>query len=315
MSDHKDDNTNPILAKWLDGSITQDELESLKAEYSIEHLNMLKAATDQLETADFDENKFLGSVNAEVHGKTRTISETDTRPNSRAFLRIAASILLLIGVGLAVLFMTSRNETTYRTVAGEKKDFNLPDGSKVTLFGNSSVTFTEDNWDKERNISMAGNVFYNVKSGNTFQVEFDAGTVQVLGTEFEVFESNNFFKVKCFEGKVLTTAQKSKDTITLTEGSGVQLSQNGMLEEIEIESIKPDWDEKYSRYNKVPLSAVIIALENQFGININAEEIDQNTIVNVKFINNDLEKALFMTFAPYSIEFTIDDRSVTLNYK
>jgi len=49
---------------------------------------------------------------------------------------------------------------------------------------------------------LFGKAYFDVDKGKTFTVKTDLGTVQVLGTRFDVESRDSIFKVVCYEGSV-----------------------------------------------------------------------------------------------------------------
>ena len=72
----------------------------------------------------------------------------------------------------------------------------------MLLNSKSTITFNKHNWDTNRTLELNGEAFFDVEKGNTFTVKTSQGNVSVLGTEFNVNASVDFFRVSCYEGKV-----------------------------------------------------------------------------------------------------------------
>lgn len=103
------------------------------------------------------------------------------------------------------------------TARGESYQLQLPDGTKVWLNAQSSILYpTNINKQTSRKIELSGEAYFEVSKteDKTFEVETQRGTVQVLGTHFNVsdYADDNSAHITLVEGKVkvLNTAQESK---------------------------------------------------------------------------------------------------------
>mgnify|MGYP000523752318 CR=1 FL=1 len=53
-------------------------------------------------------------------------------------------------------------------------DYELPDGSKVKLMGNSSLSYNRVTWFWERKLQLLGKALFKVTPGKTFTVQTEA---------------------------------------------------------------------------------------------------------------------------------------------
>ena len=116
-----------------------------------------------------------------------------------AFLKIAALFVLLLGSALAFLFISGKKQKTnstvaiartniYKTPAGEKKIFILPDGSKIILNAASELTLAPDFGKTDRRVTLTGEAFFEVTHNKNlpFLVNTYHFQIKVLGTKFNV---------------------------------------------------------------------------------------------------------------------------------
>ncbi len=120
---------------------------------------------------------------------------------------LAASISLLAGVVGWLSWPGDHQTLVYQTRFGEWEKVSLPDGSKVHLNANSTLTLDKD-WSEEslRSVRLEGEAFFEVQkrpeSGSRFQVHTGDMVIEVLGTKFNV--QNRGIKTNVFleEGKI-----------------------------------------------------------------------------------------------------------------
>lgn len=76
----------------------------------------------------------------------------------------------------------------YTSLPGERKSFQLPDGSTVLMNGGSSIEVSKDFNTTDREISLKGEAYFNVthNAQKPFIIHTDNINVKVLGTEFDV---------------------------------------------------------------------------------------------------------------------------------
>ena len=192
-----------------------------------------------------------------------TTQRARTLPLRQVF-SIAASLLLLIGIGIfayqqfinAATAQFANNSTIVNTVT-------LPDGSSVTLAPRASLTFKEQ--DGKRLAALEGQAFFDVKHGeNTFAVEAGNLKVEVLGTSFTVnAEQEGAESVAVATGRVRVTADSQ--AVTLTKGE-TAVHKNGKLITKKQNNTKGDIKEFV--FNNTPLETAIKEIEKGMDVRI-----------------------------------------------
>lgn len=136
----------------------------------------------------------------------------------------AAAAVLVLVVGALALFTGGATETGSVTATAYETAI-LPDGSEVRLAPGARIDYSiEEGGD--RIIDLTGEAFFEVTKGNRFVVNTFAGQVEVIGTSFAVFATEDQFSVECVTGKVAVTAGEAKQHITA--GQAVK-KRNGTL--------------------------------------------------------------------------------------
>ncbi len=125
----------------------------------------------------------------------------------RTAIAVAAMILFIVSMSVWQFFLAPTNVMMQLTTNyGEIKTHLLPDGSKVILNANSSLTFKE-HWTNNttREVQLQGEAFFEVKKKSVreqFIVQTNKGTIQVLGTSFNVKQRTTAFEVALLEGSI-----------------------------------------------------------------------------------------------------------------
>lgn len=126
-------------------------------------------------------------------------------PIRRWVLRVAAAIVLLLGITMFLQVDPFSKEASYVTEFGEQLEFELPDGSQVVLNGNSRLTM--GTWGKEnREVFLEGEGYFKVAKdlvdSAKFTVHANGLDVVVLGTQFNVNSRNDLTEVALEEGSI-----------------------------------------------------------------------------------------------------------------
>ena len=299
-------NEETFLAEWLEGKLSDTELKNRisEADYSA-YLKLRKGLeiSDQLNASTEDSfNKIQEKI---ANKKTRV---RNLYPVSLS-IGVAASIILLFGL----FSILGNNVITHETNFGETKTISLLDGSEVILNSKSTISFNESDWEENRQLTLDGEAYFKVKKGNTFTVSTKNGSVIVLGTQFNVNSTNDFFDVVCYEGKVRVKTNSSahillpKQSVRKINGDSSDPSTTQLLQ--------PTWIDGESTFKSVPIKYVITALEDQYNIKIDSELIDDSTIFSGSFPHKNLNIALITVFDALHMKYNEKEkRTIKLRY-
>ncbi|MET4105097.1 FecR domain-containing protein [Hymenobacter sp. UYP22] len=116
----------------------------------------------------------------------------------------------------------------YATTFGQTSVLHLPDGTDVTLNGNSTIRYAvEASDDKPREVWLNGEAYFSVRhlpTNQRFVVHTDGGmNVEVLGTKFTVFRRRQESRVVLLSGKVrVAFADASRPAVVMKPGELVE---------------------------------------------------------------------------------------------
>ncbi|MCH4552134.1 FecR family protein [Aestuariibaculum lutulentum] len=295
-----------FLARWIAGELTGEELENFRKSEDYALYNKINEASQSLRVPEFNK--------AQVFDK---IQENTLKVNHKpkvkrlvpAWVYAAAAILVL---AFGVFYFTLR-ESQYTTGYSEQLAVVLPDESKVQLNANSELHFKSFNWENNRVLELSGEAFFDVEKGQKFRVETALGFVEVLGTEFNVVARDGYFEVQCREGKVQVTTMSDKEKTILVPGKAVRIV-NNKLETWTFKTSEPSWITGESSFYDTPMKQVILALENQYQITIDASQVDINKRYTGGFTHKDINLALRTVLIPmdFTYTFNADKRVIVL---
>lgn len=192
------------------------------------------------------------------------------------FLVYAAAVILIISLFISILPFNYIFNKKISTAYGEIKQVNLPDGSELTLFSNSNITWNAFNFKNQRVVYLDGEANFDIKhnqDATKFKVKTkNEVTVIVYGTEFRFFTRERGSKVELNKGviKLHYKEGKSKKTIALNPGESISLNKENKL--TERSTFNPDRNVEIKKhrfvFNNTPLSELKNLISENFGLGI-----------------------------------------------
>ena len=300
------DTQDSMLGRWIAGDLSEAELKEFESRPDFEDLKRIVEGTDALEAPPFDEAASWSrlSARAGLDEEEDEGAEAVEIPLQRSsFMRrnrwvgvaIAASIALLV-----VIFLNLSGDQINETVtfAGENQRVELPDGSTVDLNAGSKLRFSESNWDEERKLQLEGEAFFEVATGQRFTVTTPTGSVEVLGTSFNVRARETGLQVACYTGKVRVVKAGGEEAGILEPGKGLALGLDGSMETFSFQDAAPGWKNGTFSYEGESFSSVADEVERQFGIELVYRGLEDKRFTG-DFNKNNLKQALQSITIPY----------------
>ena len=193
---------------------TEDELSKLWA---------------RIDASDNEETNTRPSAGDSVAGELPVADVRQQARKDHAGIRVwhwAAAAMVLI----AVAFVYQFQSRTIRYVApmGEISKVELPDGSRVTLNAGSEISYSKGEFaSSDRTITLKGEAFFDVTTtGQPFSVQTSIGSVDVLGTEFNVnaWPDDSRVYVAVQEGRVAVIPKRGEDRQILNAGDAAWMT-------------------------------------------------------------------------------------------
>ena len=289
-----------LLARWLEGSLTEEELRELENSPEYPTLLRMKQNFELLQSPRTDEQRILRHVLSQQKSKP-----VKTIPLYRKMWFSAAAAILVL-VGLSVYFTLPKQ---FSTSNGQTYTFVLPDASQVKLNAGSQASYSDWNWDNNRQIDLNGEAYFKVAKGKKFTVQTDLGNVTVLGTQFNVKSRGNRFDVVCYEGKVLV--QNANHKIVLTPGQKITFN-NGNTPAIQPnKSNSPEWLQHELSFDNETLAAVLLEMERRYDVTIETR-IQSQQLFSGSVPGNDLDAALKIIGSTYHLTIERSEKTIVL---
>ncbi|MFC0878163.1 FecR family protein [Saccharicrinis sp. FJH2] len=182
------DEIDRLIVRYKNNDASRDEQLALlnwikESESNKEYFQNTLALYDRINSAHvkFNSDKAFESF---MHNTVSTRKVFLLTP----FMRIAATILIIVGIGLTTFYIT--RDVNQIVVASNVEIINqdLPDKTEVTLNKESELSYPSRFTEEKRKVKLNGQAFFNVHHNEKHPFVVKAGPVEVevLGTSFDV---------------------------------------------------------------------------------------------------------------------------------
>jgi ferric-dicitrate binding protein FerR (iron transport regulator) len=193
-------------------------------------------------------------------------------------LRVAAILIVIVGSYFYFVGHPS-SPTRVETAAAEKTEVALPDSSLVTLNAVSKLVFYEQNWTKERKVTLEGDAY---------------------------------FEVICYEG--LVEVISAQEVVTLPPKHMFRVVKGLITKENDLNEITPGWTTQESSFQSVPFSEVIAEFERQYAVTVTTHNINPDQLFTGRFVHSNISLALKSISFPLNLSYQImKDKNVVLS--
>ncbi|MEO1517414.1 MAG: FecR domain-containing protein [Bacteroidota bacterium] len=308
MKDDDKYQDDPRLARWLEGSLSEEEQRQLATEVDLDALQQRLDALESLRPPALQTD----AAWEQLRNRRQPPQPAAIRRRLFVGLSVAASICLLLS---AWWLLGDTGPTQFETAMGQQMAVDLPAGSQVQLHPGSSMRYLSDRWDRERVVQMEGSAFFDVTKGQPFSVNTSQGIVFVTGTQFDVYTFAGQFEVKCYEGSVqVRLATKTWD---LVAGQAIRLKGQQEAQRWEMASgTAPDWQQNMSLYQEARLDRVFADVARRFAVPIQLDKNIGQRLYTGGVPHSDLTKALEIVCKSMKLTFEIkSDKQVYIRAK
>lgn len=302
-----------ILEEWAKGEFDEDRLLELKQQFpeadELKEAEQIIASANQLDPKLKHDNEDLWlSIDDKI---SRSRNVVPIFWGNKTWLGLAASITLILAVLILFKPFDKQSEITFLSAIGEKRTVEFPDGSRAYLNASSKVSYNESSWGTARNVSMVGEVFFDVLAGNKFTVTTPTGIISVLGTSFNIKFRAAVLEVKCKSGKVAVESDGVESV--LEPGDFVIFNDSGIMEKGRQEVVGIDaWRSGLFTFRNSPAAEVFKEVERQFGYQITVDDaLPDSVLYNGFFNNTNIQDALRNVCLPLGLTYTVNEADKT----
>lgn len=320
------------LYQLLSAYITQKSVNSQNKEMnkairqtSDEELgSVLSDLWNDYELTESYDNEIKASFNV----LNRRIRHKRIRLETMRYAKYAAIFLLPLLSVMTTYLLVER--TNYRSenksfsvhaAPGKSSDVLLPDGTKVMLNSQSTLTYNNDDPLHKRKVSLSGEANFKVTKNphKPFVVSTQYFDVEVLGTTFNVktYESEDVHEVALLEGKVKLTTRNASHINTVYLAPNQKAIYNKATGELTVESTdnssETAWTKGVLMFRGESLHKINKELERKYDVHIsmNCPNIEYDSFTG-SFDNKPLSEVLDNLKIHYGFNYTIKQKQVLI---
>jgi len=258
--------------------------------------------------------QFIKNIEAKKETKVVSLAIETASYN---WLKVAASVVLIIGVGLVVNYFSGQNSLTQYQTAENTQEIILPDGSTVTLNNHSSLSYSDDFGETARSLSLSGEAFFDVTKDKEkpFIISTQKAQVQVLGTSFNVraYEESELLEVVVTTGVVKFSKNNSAEAVTLKAGDKGVLRSDQLINKVNEDVNFLAWKTRKLIFEEESLASVIETLNRTYQINISTGiDIPECAEVTVTFDQQTIEAILNVLKTTLDLEYKTDGDKIEI---
>jgi transmembrane sensor len=288
-----------LLAKYLAGETNQNEKAAVEKwlAHSAENraeFGKLRSDWKIMESMkQFDVDNAWKKLHGRILDNEETVLSDSTKSvdlqshfSWRTPLRIAASLLLLVALGVSVAIAVGRfQKVTITTSANERlKNVTLPDGSTVTMNSNTTLSYMKHFLGNTRNVELKGEAFFEVTPDKSkpFVIKADEAVIRVVGTSFNVDTKRSPATVEVYVATGIVEVYKPEsknNSVFLHPGEMGTLSKNVIHSKKASNENAIAWKTGRMDFRDIPLSEAVEMLNKMYRVNIICNEPD---LVNTK---------------------------------
>lgn len=317
----KDNKFFDLCARRLTGSISSEE--------EVEFAHLLESQPELQRVYSELEKQWNTSGKLRLQYQTNPMDtwekfskmKSDHRPKTIRWAhfatRLAAMIILTIGLGFLFRELGKSEPYYYATFEGETKWVTLPDSSKVRLNESTLLTVAEDFNENERNVKLKGEAFFEIARNESrpFIIQTDQAKTRVLGTSFNIraLEEEEQVGIYVVSGKVSFSSTESE--LILTKGMSANYSKvENQIAMGQSSGNVLAWHSENLKFDDTPLSQVFEDLSDYFKVEFS---VANNQIYNCRFTGEfkqpDLEEILKVISISADIFYTKNNNSYTIS--
>jgi ferric-dicitrate binding protein FerR (iron transport regulator) len=201
-----------------------------------------------------------------------------TRRLQLSFARIAAMLLVALIAGFSVAYLVGAQHFSQNHIVwfktyvprGEKSQLILPDGSKVWVNSESTISYPNNFIDGRREIKLSGEAYFEVAKleNKPFVVKTRSYDIKVLGTKFNVMAYPDFDRIETslIEGKI--EIQKGEQTIPVVPGEIFTCSNDKYsIKEAKVDQTAK-WKDNIFDFDQITFKELIARMERWYDVNI-----------------------------------------------
>jgi transmembrane sensor len=245
------------------------------------------------------------------------------KTNIHIFYRFAAILIVGMAIGAVILRYITPKESLFVSAMAPKGSVSqlvLADSTIVFLNAGSQILYTHKAGDKEREVFLEGEAWFDVAKNinKSFIVHTSTYDVKVTGTKFNVksYAEDKEVITTLEEGHIrITSSEKIRLQRPITLKPGEQVALDKQSNKIAVMTVNPSiytsWKDNKLIFLNMDLAELIILLERKYGVDI---QVDDSGILKYHYTgtikNETILEILDIIKHTLPIEYKIEDQTV-----
>jgi transmembrane sensor len=330
-----------LLAKYIAGEANEDEKTTMESwinesEENFQELKECQRLIENIglyyESARFDETNALKFVQTKINAESVKTNQSihSGRKVYLSLIKYAAIVLVVIATGFFTYWLGFRKTASTdmnQIVSADKevlREIALPDGSFVTLNGNTTILYPQQFQGKTREVEIRGEAFFDVKPNPDRPFIITAGKtkITVLGTSFNVcaYPGAETVEVVVETGKVRVDGQSAspnpKIEVLLTKGEKATFSKKDktLQKKTNDDPNYIGWKTQNLVYTKSPLGYVFENLEKTYHVEIEVVDPEiKKLVLSAQFNNKPVDFILDVIRLTFNLKLSVENTHYVIN--
>lgn len=300
---------NKKASEWENWLSQHQQYHSLVQE-SISWLNDNYFEEGEIPSTQTDtaHNRLMTSINKAA------VVQMNKKP--RWWIGVAAAVFILIAAG-AVYWVSFTNKTSFNTAYGTIGEYQLPDGSQVTLNANSKLTINKG-WKEgtDREVWLQGEGFFKVQKTpmhTKFIVHTNTMDIIVTGTQFNAISREDESSVLLTEGSVTIRTNDDKE-IKMKPGDFVKIENQIPSKQIVDQQRILAWKDAKLDFENTPMYEVAKIIARHYGVKVkvSTKNVGESTISGI-MPNDNLDVLIQALETTGNYKITRTDGEITIS--
>jgi len=307
--DNRIDHIDELIGKYLAGEAAADETAWLETwlgkdpsnrRYFEQFQSIFQRAASVKQWQEFDTDAAWTKLRSTLKTPGRTVPFTAPEPQRRTLnivWRVAASILLLLGIGFGLYTLNNTPSQLNAVEVVAETDLvtdTLPDGSDVVLNKSTKLAYAYDKKKKEHAVKLKGEAYFNIHHNGDERFIVDAGGVYIrdIGTSFNVraYPNSDIVEVMVEEGEVIFFNDDDSSLYLRAGGKGVY---NKTTKTFTVDEPEPNilsYKTKFFTFSGQTLETVVTTLNDVYDTKVVVNDAIKQCPITVSFNDESIEE-------------------------
>jgi transmembrane sensor len=306
--EHANEHIDDLIGKYLAGEAVSEEIAFIESwvnqdernrKYFDQFRTIFQKSAEVIDYQAYDTDaawaKLKKSLKAS-QGKSINLQPPTSSNSFQLFWRIAASVILVLGIGFFVYQLNRPESVSPTVVVSDTRTVTdtLPDGSDVVLNKQSQLAYSFDKKKKAHKVTLKGEAYFNIRhdSTKTFIVDIDGVMIKDIGTSFNVkaYPESSTIEVVVEAGEVMFYTDTDSGVYLRANGKGIYDKSTKTFTVDQPEENVMAYKTKFFTFSNTDLQAVAESLNGVYEKEIVITDKIKNCHITVSFNNESQEE-------------------------